>query len=178
MVNDDQAARLLRLKALLDSGAITQEEFEKAKKAVLAESFVSADQEISKLKTKNLRLFGILGILSLAIPWSFSTDWQWGSISWQLFGYSWYQGYSNFYPAFMYLDLFNVLDVIGFAVVLVGSLLLFVRKRVGGILLLAATFLWSITYAISFLSGSSFITIPVGALLSGVVGIVSIIYRK
>ncbi len=190
MVNNDQATRLLKLKALLDSGAITQEEFERAKKEILAESLLSAGSAIEKPKIKNLRLFGVLGFLSLALPWFLSfastSDWQGGTISWHLFGYSWFTGYgsnfSSFHFIFSYFEvsslLSDVLSVIGFIIVLGGSLLLLLRKRVGGILLLADTILWFIIYANSFLSGSAYIAVPIGALLSGVVGVVSIVYKR
>jgi hypothetical protein len=101
MVDNDQATRLLRLKALLDSGAITREEFEKAKKGILAESPISAGPKVDSPKIKNLRLFGVFGFLSLALPWFLSiastSDWQGGSVSWHLFGYSWYSGYGTFF---------------------------------------------------------------------------------
>ena len=44
MVNEDQSSRLLRLKALLDSGAITLEEFEKAKKEILGRKLTAMEK--------------------------------------------------------------------------------------------------------------------------------------
>jgi hypothetical protein len=188
MVDDDQASRLLRLKALLDSGAISQEEFESAKKSILDEGSFPSGSAIEGVKTKKLRFFGLLGFISLAVPWSivyFSAEvlgYTVLGIEWQLFGLSVLNSQTTgFWHVFSSIDsiatFFSLFSMIGFLLVLTGSFLLLKRKRVGGALLLASVALWGISYAIDAQS-FFYLAVPVGALLSGIVGLVSLLYRK
>lgn len=135
------------------------------------------------MQPRKLKLFGILGLVSLVIPWNVVI---WGAellgyagavVDWHLFSFSWYGDYFYFYTRFMDSLQFLILDLIGFILVLIGNILLFVRKRLGGAVLIGAIVVW-IIYYFFLLQIGLYIDVPVGALLCAIVGVVSLIYKK
>jgi hypothetical protein len=74
--------------------------------------------------------------------------------------------------------MFQSLWVVGFVLVLVGSFLLIKQKRYGGIMLIVSTILWAIGYGIDVITIFPYVNIPIGALLCGIVGVVSLVYKK
>jgi hypothetical protein len=137
-------------------------------------------------KTKYLRLFGIVGLLSLVILWDagfwlqgpYSPE-PGGFVEWLLFDYLWVGPIRQFVFVFENITASNLILIAAFVLVLVGSILLLLRMRVGGILLVVSAGLWAIYYVINFISSSIVvIAVPVGALLCGIVGVISLIYRK
>jgi hypothetical protein len=189
MLKKEQAALLANLKRQLDSRGITTEEFETAKKAILNKKPISGVLPIEYLRAKRFRLFGVLGLLSLGIPWeilfwgteSFASGGK--TVFWHLFGWTWIgQRAPQFIHLFEYWGdatslLLLSLALIGFLFVSTGSLLLLQRKRAGGKLLLASLVSWIITYAIYFVD-SPYITIPIGATLCGIVGGASLLNKQ
>jgi hypothetical protein len=138
-----------------------------------------------KSKKKSLVIFAVLGILSLMVPWyyldaRYSLGTRQYTLSWHLFDLIWQKG--NLPGHFVTIANFpldaSVLPSIGgFILALAGSLLLLFGKRVGGILLVADAVLWIIQFY-SWMPSLAFTEIPIGAVMSGIVGIVSLIYRK
>jgi hypothetical protein len=168
---------------------ITNPKFESAKKAILAESPISAIPPVESMKTRKLRLFGVLGLLSLVLPWDFILfcadvfGYGGSSIEWHLFHLLWID---IDYARFVYVIaiggnatslLYDFLSVLGFFLVLAGSILLLRRKRFGGILMLVSWALWVISCAIN-LNNLPYNNYPIGAVLCGIVGAVSLIYRE
>lgn len=174
MVNEEQETRLRKLKALLDSGALTKEEFESAKKAILNQGPFSTVPRIESVrKPISLRFLGILGLLSLAIPWNFLSTSS-GFLQWHLFQIELYNHafWWMYDPQLWFL---SIILVIGFLLVLVGSILLFQRKRLGGKLLIVSIVLWAIMY---FFLWSFTFSVPIGVLLCGIVGVISLLQKK
>jgi hypothetical protein len=135
------------------------------------------------VQLRKLKLFGILGLVSLVIPWNVVI---WGAdllgyagavVEWHLFSFSWLGDYFYFYTRFTDSLQFLILDSIAFVLVLTGSILLFARKRLGGAALIGAMVTWIIYYAFVLQIGP-YVDVPVGALLCAIVGVVSLIYKK
>jgi hypothetical protein len=136
-------------------------------------------------KTKSLVILGILGILSLVVPWyyldaRYSMGTRQYTLSWHLFDWIWQKG--SFPGHFVTIADFpldaSVLPSIGgFILALAGSLLLLFGKKVGGILLVADAIMWVIQFY-GWMPSLVWTEIPIGALMSGIVGLVSLVYRK
>ncbi|MGE5188170.1 MAG: hypothetical protein ACM3JE_04000 [Betaproteobacteria bacterium] len=137
-------------------------------------------QEVTK--SKNSMLLGILGLLSLLVPVNIGF---WGTqgvlVAWHLLRVAW-QG-SNFYNDVVFssstaisLSL-SFLAVVGFSLVLVGSVMVIKGKRIGGWLLLASLVFWFLYTAIEFIRVEFYLVIPVGAVLSGALGIIVLLKK-
>ena len=189
MVNKEQASIVAKLKRQLNFRATTNKEFETAKKALLNKKPISGIPPFQHFRAKKLRFLGLLGLLSLGVPWeilSWSTEGLGTggkTIFWHFFGWT-FVGYREpkFIHLFQYLSdptslLLLSLALIGFISVLAGSFLLLQQKRLGGKLLLLSLAPWLITYAIYF-TDSPYLTIPIGAMLCGIGGVISSAYKK
>jgi len=199
VVDERQAERLLKLKALFDSGAITKKEFEDAKQSILSESPVTTGiQNTTGVQTRppqpnKLKIFGILGLLTLIMPldvvtWAYNASYLGSytglSIDWHFFSLAWFGEYFDFVTFMNYLSggafEFFIVLLIGFVLVLVGSIMLLIGQRWGGILLIGSIVSWIVPYVLNFQyfpDYSSYVSIPVGAMICVIVGIVSLIYK-
>jgi len=137
-------------------------------------------QEVTK--PKNSMLLGILGLLLLVVPVNIGF---WGAqgvlVAWHLLRVAWQE--SNFYNDVVFSSLtaislsLSFFAVLGFLLVLVGSVMVIQGKRVGGWLLLASLVFWVLYTAIESMRVGLYIVIPVGAVLSGVLGAIVLLKK-
>ena len=135
-----------------------------------------------------LRLLGVLGLLSLVIPWEigfWDASGHSGSlVAWHLLRLGWSDSdFLRSYPFQSGLALSNelwlsFLAIVGFFLVLAGSLLLLQRKGIGGKLLLGSVAVWFIYIVFEFVRVFPYVIIPIGALLCGTAGVASLFYKK
>ena len=138
-----------------------------------------------------LKFFGILGLLTLIMPLDVVTysfyDVFYGitgvQLDWHFFCLSWFG--ENF-KLIIFLDNFwgsafqeFIVILIGFVLVLLGSILLLLGKRWGGILLIGSIISWIYPFFIRIGNPSySYLSIPLGALVCLIVGILSLIHKR
>jgi len=131
---------------------------------------------------------GVLGIISLIIPWTFyyssyyyykllTLDWIPVEITFLFQNGHLVKIYSIFLTSFPMVDL--ALSGLGFVLILAGSVVLFASRyhpRVGGILLLVGAIVVILDYAFGVFKYGYFGFIPVGmviGLLGGILGVIS-----
>jgi hypothetical protein len=144
-------------------------------------------EKTSHGNTSRPRLLGLVGFLSLILPWEFGF-WEapsgiGGNIgtlaAWHLVRLGWID--SDFIFAYVFQSVsalslwLSFLAVAGFLLVLVGSILLIQRKRKGGLLLLGSMLAWVLYVFFEFMRVSPYLIIPVGAAFCGIAGVVSLL---
>jgi len=139
--------KIYRLKALYDSGAITQSDFEEQKKALLARTQARASEDQNS--NRGSIAGGLLGLFSLILPWEvdvFSLSTLNIEVLWLLGGYGvYYDTYSdnfsgNWFSVLGYYKIYEVLFLAAFSLLLAGAVLMLVSattSRWGGALTLA-----------------------------------------
>ena len=113
------------------------------------------------------RIAGILGLVSLVVPFELSFYPNVLEIDWTLFGAEFYRGGSYFFNISQFLLADEVLSALLFLFVLAGSLLLIIGQRRAklGSLLLAMGILFYLVDTLYLESRASFTPVPLGFFL-------------